>query len=297
MNLKLNKSDYTVLLITYSSIVIFNCIEYFFQNRRFIEYLIDIPISILTSFSVILVFIYWLIPNFIVKKRQYVAFVLFGIITLLVFGLLDYTAGFYSMERNWSEYPKWNKLFILSVFRTVNYAGFTYGILLAKKFYENQSQMASIKQKQRENELKLLRSQIDPHFLFNNLNTLDSLIDIDTKKAKEYINRLSLIYRYLIKTKDAEVMELSEEIQLAKNYIFLIETRFDKDYSFNIIENTTLLNKFIPTGALQSLLENIIKHNKNQQQYIIKAIITVNEDWIIILNQILSVIKNLLEQD
>jgi len=92
-------------------------------------------------------------------------------------------------------------------------------------------------------------------------------------------------------------MELSEEIQLAKNYIFLIETRFDKDYSFNIIENTTLLNKFIPTGALQSLLENIIKHNKNQQQYIIKAIITVNEDWIIILNQILSVIKNLLEQD
>lgn len=111
---------------------------------------------------------------------------------------------------------------------------FPFALLLTKKFYEGQSQILKIEKQQKENELKLLRSQIDPHFLFNNLNTLDSLIDSDSEKAKEYINRLSLIYRYLIQTKDAEVMELQSEIQFAENYIFLIETRFGNDYKFTV---------------------------------------------------------------
>ena len=115
-----------------------------------------------------------------------------------------------------------------------NSIGMPFGLVLAKKFYEGQNKILVIEKQQKENELKLLRSQIDPHFLFNNLNTLDSLIDSDAEKAKEYINRLSLIYRYLIKTKDAEVMELSEEIELAENYIFLIKTRFENDYDFKI---------------------------------------------------------------
>ena len=71
--------------------------------------------------------------------------------------------------------------------------GLPFGLLLAKKYYEGQIQFLSVQKQQKENELKLLRSQLDPHFLFNNLNTLDALIDRNPTNAKEYINRLSLI--------------------------------------------------------------------------------------------------------
>jgi LytS/YehU family sensor histidine kinase len=120
--------------------------------------------------------------------------------------------------------------------------------------------------------------------LFNNLNTLDSLIDSNPEKAKEYINRLSLIYRYLIQTKDAEVMELSEELELIKNYIFLIKTRFGNDYEFTIEENIGLHDKFIPTGALQTLLENVVKHNKSDGIDPIKTTLKINQGWIIVTN-------------
>lgn len=161
--------------------------------------------------------------------------------------------------------------------------GFPLGILLMKKFYEGQNQFLKIEKQQKESELKLLRSQIDPHFLFNNLNTLDSLIDSDSEKAKEYINRLSLIYRYLIQTKDAEVMELSKELKFAENYIFLIETRFGNDYKFNIEKKVTISNKFIPTGALQTLLENVVKHNKANKEPI-ETNITITEGWLTVKN-------------
>jgi two-component system LytT family sensor kinase len=144
--------------------------------------------------------------------------------------------------------------------------------------------LVETEKQRKENNLKLLRSQIDPHFLFNNLNTLDFLIDSNPEKAKEYISRLPLIYRYLIKTKDAEVMELANEIELAKNYIFLIQTRFGNDYEFNIEKNISLADKFIPTGALQNLLENVVKHNKYDGTKSIKTTIQINEGWLIITN-------------
>jgi LytS/YehU family sensor histidine kinase len=162
--------------------------------------------------------------------------------------------------------------------------GLPLGILLIKKFYEGQQELVLIQNQQKENELKLLRSQLDPHFLFNNLNTLDSLIDSNPEKAKEYINRLSLIYRYLIQTKDAEVMELSEELELIKNYIFLIKTRFGNDYEFTIEENIGLHDKFIPTGALQTLLENVVKHNKPQNGKEIKAKIIIEDEALKVIN-------------
>jgi two-component system LytT family sensor kinase len=144
--------------------------------------------------------------------------------------------------------------------------------------------LVETEKQRKENNLKLLRSQIDSHLLFNNLNTLDSLVDSSPGKPKGRISRLSLIYRCLIKTKDAEVMELANEIELAKNYIFLIQTRFGNDYEFNIEKSISLADKFTPTSALQSLVENVVKHNKSDSTKSIKTTFQINESWLIITN-------------
>tara|TARA_R110002073_G_scaffold108336_5_gene243531 strand:+ start:113063 stop:114070 length:1008 start_codon:yes stop_codon:yes gene_type:complete len=283
MDTKLNRSDY-ILLIVFSVVSsALNIIEYYNKGESLIEYFIDIPASIIFGLTCLFVFVYFIIPSFLVKEKKYFHFAFYGILILIICGGLEWFSGFLSGGGNWEKLPNTTNIILNSIFIGSNSVGFPLGLLLTKKFYESQSQISNIQQKQKENELKLLRSQIDPHFLFNNLNTLDSLIDSDSEKAKEYINRLSLIYRYLIRTKDAEVMELSEEIQFAENYVFLIETRFGDDYKFKIEKETNIFDKFIPTGALQALLENVVKHNKPNGKPV-QTSINIKDDWLTVSN-------------
>jgi LytS/YehU family sensor histidine kinase len=206
-----------------------------------------------------------------------VIFALLGLFTILSIGVIERVTGFLTNGSSWDKFPTTYNLILYSIFNGADSIGLPLGILITNKFYHSQIQISKIEKQQKENELKLLRSQIDPHFLFNNLNTLDSLIDSDSDKAKEYINRLSLIYRYLIQSKDAEVMELSDELQFAENYKYLIETRFGTDYSFRFNYESDVTNKFIPTGALQALLENVVKHNKANNKTIVTNIVIKND--------------------
>lgn len=287
MNTKLNKSDYIIFGIFYLISATLNVFDYIDQNATLKEYLIDIPMFIITSFLGVVVFIYFIIPKFLIQKKNYILFALFGLLVITSIGIIERVVGFATGGNDWSKFPTVYNLILYAIFNGSDSIGLILGILITKKFYETQTQIASIREQQKENELKLLRSQIDPHFLFNNLNTLDSLIDSDSDKAKEYINRLSLIYRYLIQTKDAEVMELEKEISFAENYIFLIETRFGKDYHFKINKKAEIKDKFIPTGALQTLLENVVKHNKAGAKNV-ETTITIADDWLSVKNNKLN---------
>lgn len=284
MNTKLNKSDFIILGIFYVISITLNIFDYLDQNATLLEYLIDIPMYVITSLLGVLIFMYSIIPKYLTQKKNYFLFALFGLLVITSIGVIERVTGFATGGNDWSKFPTISNLILYSIFNGSDSIGLALGILITKKFYESQSQISKIKEEQKENELKLLRSQIDPHFLFNNLNTLDSLIDSNPEKAKEYINKLSLIYRYLIQTKDSEVMELANEIEFTKNYIFLIQTRFGNDYEFTIEENIALSDTFIPTGALQILLENVVKHNKSDGTTPIKTTIQINKGWLIITN-------------
>lgn len=293
MNTKLNKSDFILLGIYFFVNLAMGIYDYSFRQSVLLrEYFIDFPLDILLTMVLIASVLYWIIPKYIMKEKKYISFVFWSLLLLAGTGIIERLAGYWSGGNDWSKFnDSYFEIFLNGVNRGANLLGLPLGLLLTKKFYESQTLVIEAEKQQKENELKLLRSQIDPHFLFNNLNTLDSLIDSNPEKAKEYINRLSLIYRYLIKTKDAEVMELSEELSLVKNYIFLIETRFGKDYEFTIEENIALANKFIPTGALQILLENVVKHNKSNGSQPIKTSLKINDGWIIITNS-KSIVKS-----
>jgi sensor histidine kinase YesM len=284
MNTKLNRSDFVILAVYFLVSFSIQARDYYSRDAFLIEYLVDFPAQIIAICCTIFVFVFWLIPKFVNDKKKYLRFAIYGVLTLIFFTAFEYTVGFWSGNNDWNKYPKGLNFVIRMINQGSMQTAFPFALLLTKKFYEGQNQYLKIEKQQKENELKLLRSQIDPHFLFNNLNTLDSLIDSNTEKAKEYINRLSLIYRYLIQTKDAEVMELSKEIELAENYIFLIKTRFENDYDFKINIKTDIEDKFIPTGALQALLENVVKHNKPQNGKEIKAKIIIEDEALKVIN-------------
>lgn len=106
-----------------------------------------------------------------------------------------------------------------------------------------------------------LKNQLDPHFLFNSLNVLSSLIDENPNQAQKFTASMSKIYRYVLEQKDKELVTVEEEIEFAKTYCELLKTRFENsvDFEFNVEKED--LRKFVVPLSLQLLLENCIKHN------------------------------------
>lgn len=106
-----------------------------------------------------------------------------------------------------------------------------------------------------------LKNQLDPHFLFNSLNVLSSLIDENPEQAQKFTASLSKVYRYVLEQKDKELVSLSEEIKFAKTYINLLKMRFEDGIIFRIPSSFENPDARVVPLSLQLLLENTIKHN------------------------------------
>ncbi|MCC3214173.1 2TM domain-containing protein [Chryseobacterium sp. X308] len=106
-----------------------------------------------------------------------------------------------------------------------------------------------------------LKNQLDPHFLFNSLNVLSSLIDENPRQAQKFTASMSKIYRYVLEQKDKELVTVEDEIEFARTYCELLKTRFEDsvDFTFDVAKED--YQKYVVPLALQLLLENCIKHN------------------------------------
>ena len=119
-------------------------------------------------------------------------------------------------------------------------------------------------QLQRENihsQLEGLKNQVNPHFLFNSLNTLSHLIPEDGERAVGFVQKLSKVYRYILEIKDKKIIPLSEELDFLNAYIFLLKERFGENIQIDCHIQPQYLNKKIVPLSLQILFENAIKHN------------------------------------
>ncbi len=110
-------------------------------------------------------------------------------------------------------------------------------------------------------ELQLIKSQINPHFLFNNLNVLSALVMKNNEDANRFIEEFSKVYRYILTNHDKEIVSLKTELDFIKPYIFLLEKRFGEGLLVTMDVPALYLNHFIIPASLQMLIENAIKHN------------------------------------
>ncbi len=111
-------------------------------------------------------------------------------------------------------------------------------------------------------ELNSLKEQISPHFLFNTLNTLTSIIRTEEKSQSiEFVENLSTVYRYIIDNQSLDISKLRDELTFVASYIFLLEKRFGDGIKIYVNLPTKIKNHLIPTFTIQMLIENAIKHN------------------------------------
>ncbi|MFY7740792.1 MAG: 2TM domain-containing protein [Flavobacterium sp.] len=131
-----------------------------------------------------------------------------------------------------------------------------------------------------------LKNQIDPHFLFNSLNVLSSLIEENPENAQQFTTSLSKIYRYVLEQKDKELVTVSEELAFAKTYMKLLKMRFENSITFEIpidFENPDA--KVVPL-SLQLLLENTIKHNVVSENKPLHIKIYIKDNFLVVENNL-----------
>ncbi len=108
---------------------------------------------------------------------------------------------------------------------------------------------------------EVLKSQINPHFMFNSLNVLSGLINKDAAKAQQFIDEFSHIYRYVLETIEQPVATLEKELDFMRSYLFLQQIRYGDDLSYSVNIPARLMKLVLPPLSLQVVLENAIKHN------------------------------------
>jgi two-component system, LytTR family, sensor kinase len=110
-------------------------------------------------------------------------------------------------------------------------------------------------------QLQAVRSQVNPHFLFNNFSVLTALIGQDPKAAIEFIGKLSKVYRYVLKSHEQELVPLTDELEFIRAYLFLLDKRFGRGLTVEVQIGPAAMRRYVVPVALQMLVENAVKHN------------------------------------
>jgi sensor histidine kinase YesM len=155
-----------------------------------------------------------------------------------------------------------------------------------KKSVKQESTKQQIVAKTETAKFESLKSQIDPHFLFNSLNVLTSLISENPSQAEKFTTKLSKVYRYVLEQKNKDLIPLTEELTFAKTYMELLGMRFEDAVKFNIPENISNIELKIVPLSLQLLLENAVKHNVVSSSKPLIINIYEENDYLVIENNV-----------
>ncbi len=131
-----------------------------------------------------------------------------------------------------------------------------------------------------------LKAQVNPHFLFNSLNILYSLISIDTVKSKEFVLSLSQMYRYIMSQQNKRTIHLKEELEFLHSYISVLKMRYHNQFSIELEGADTIVEREIIPFTLQLLIENVTKHNIISTKHPMTVSITISDNHVTVSNPI-----------
>ncbi len=153
--------------------------------------------------------------------------------------------------------------------------GIIYLYFYLKKLQKNKIQTADLRAQLSDTKLKFLQSQIHPHFLFNTLNSIHSLVDIDASKSKNMIVNLSELLRNVLEKKNENLIEFQDELSILNKYISINKIRFSERLKFHIVIEDGLENILVPNMLIQPIIENAIKHGYNKEHIMLEVSIHI----------------------
>ncbi len=269
---------YLIIIITIINLLLTNLIQFYkiFDNLNISLYAITI-----------IYLVFYLIKNFkyIKEKLNIFVAIIFILAPLLMF-----------ITRNLKYVPYVSSIYvlisvsILYIFVYNFFARFRYNetILFNTKLdlQEKENEILRLEKDQLKNSVSHLKGQLNPHFLFNSLSTLTGIIHLDQEKAVNYVEELSNMYRYILQTDSKELVNLASELELVDSYTYLIQMKYGKNFTLNIDIDDEFLEYNLPPLSLQTMLENVFKHNTIDVNHKMNIDIFIDKMYIVIINDI-----------
>lgn len=248
---------YTVCLY-FANAAVFAYLDKKFANNRFSAR--RIILGFIGSFiaSLLVIFLLRIFEDVVIEKRSFAEYIanekpgnyIFAIVVTFFITLVGYAAGFY------------------------------------KAFKENQVKQQKIIAGTASAQFESLKNQIDPHFLFNSLNVLSSLIEENPESAQKFTTSLSKVYRYVLEQKDKELVTIQEELSFAKTYMNLLKMRFENSLFYELPDLLPDGERNVVPLSLQLLLENTVKHNVVSEKRPLHIRIYLEDDYLCVQNDL-----------
>ena len=262
-----------------------------FNSHLIISFLFTAGYTISLYLVNTLIFIYLdsVFTDRFIKKRIILGFALSFISSLIVVFIMHFIENIYFGKFHTFEYFLENEKpsnYIFTVTITLFITLALYAIQFYKAYQENKVKEQKIIAGTASAKYESLKNQIDPHFLFNSLNVLSSLIEENPENAQRFTTSLSKVYRYVLEQKDKDLISVEEELSFAKTYMNLLKMRFENSLIYEI--PTQKLNpefKVVPL-SLQLLLENTVKHNVVSEQKPLHIKIYIENGFLVIENNL-----------
>ncbi|MGB3618747.1 MAG: histidine kinase [Catalinimonas sp.] len=210
-----------------------------------------------------------------------------------VVGCVAYTVGIFTLLyplavvlffRADPVLPSWGGISVAVMITTAVTAIFE-AVYFFEQWRKTYVESERLKRQTVQSQLDTLRAQVSPHFLFNNLNTLATLIPEDSALAVRFVEQLSGVYRYLLQTHAREVVPLREELDFLAAYVFLLDTRFGAALRVEVDVPEAVRDEVqVPPVALQILLENAVKHNVAARAQPLRVSVRHEADTLVVRN-------------
>lgn len=201
-------------------------------------------------------------PLRVILNRIGILFLLIVFLLGPVFKLKVATGDYFTYVANSVIYLH---ITIASVIMLV-YVGLDLGYELMDSWRKAEAEKEKLHRLHTQAQFENLKAQVNPHFLFNSLNTLSSLIVEDGDRARQFVRQLSTVYRYILENRENDLVELEREKSLFDSFVYLCQTRFEENFIVHAEWPENLNQWSIPPMTLQILVENAIKHNVISKQ-------------------------------
>ncbi len=214
--------------------------------------------------------------------------IMIAAITILFLGY-DYI-GFLGYEIDWGDYLE---ILMIGVLCNLLATSFNEGAAFYEKWRAIVDEAEGLKKENLQSQLEGLKGQVNPHFLFNSLNSLSSLIADDPEKAEKFLDEMSKVYRYLLRNNEDGLATLDTEMQFIQSYFHLLKTRYCDGVEMEVKIDEQFLHYLLPPLTLQMLVENAVKHNMILKDCPLQILImTTNNGKLVVSNNLQRKLRN-----
>lgn len=213
------------------------------------------------------------------RKRLYVLIIALVILSHVGYGMRVFVHIMIdNIPWKWPSLLDYSDTMGVVIFYTTVILGIYEGGYVWKQWKRSIAEKEKLIRSQWQSKYDLLKTQINPHFLFNSLNSLSSLIIENPQQAEKFTDEMSNVYRYLLRNNDTDLATLAAELKFIRSYSNLLTTRYGEGFRLHINVPESYHDYLIPSLTLQLLVENAVKHNTVQKKQPLEVIISMSED-------------------